>query len=175
MKKYENSKFYSFLIFLCCILLGCEKDEDNAPSTTPENNNSVNQDALIGTWKLFEIKGEDGKLYGLNEWLPLYDTIEGCQVLKGKVKHIKEIFTFRTDGLATLDYKEEYQVRSFLVQDSTNCTITYFDWDTGSDEDFVASSYSRASTNRLVFDTGDTINFQLINNILYIDNDKFRK
>ncbi len=37
-----------FFIFLCCILLGCKKDEDNAPSTTPENNNSVNQDALIG-------------------------------------------------------------------------------------------------------------------------------
>lgn len=158
------------ILLACFISIGiiaCSDDDDD--TVEPDNNGNNSATLTGGTWEAFEFEDNKGVIYGINEWVPEYDTVNGCEVVTYEDKTIKEELTFST---STVLFEGEWEGRGrTLLSTDTACNPTYTPWNTQSFNDTDTSNYEVSGTNIIVWEdsvTADTVPSEIRNGLLYI-------
>lgn len=158
--------------FISIGIIACSEDDDD--SVEPNNNNGGNNSTTLtgGTWEAFEFKDSKGLTYGLNEWVPEYDTVNGCEVVRYEDKTIKDELVIAD---STLNYEGEYEYRNRNYQqlDTTCNSITYGNWSTPQgDVDSGTYNYKIMGSNIIIWEdsiaNSDTIPYEIRSGLLYI-------
>jgi hypothetical protein len=186
----KKLKFIFFACFLACFVLACEDDDDTTtPSNTASNNgsggnnggNNNGSNSLVGTWNFQDQLGDDGNYYGINQYAPVYDTVQGCQVFDYRFMVTMGSMTFNSDSTLVENFQFTESDRTYSITDSVNCTISYGQWMANSYTEGGTYRYYTINGNKLVIDYGndtvngtvfsniDTSNYQISNGILTTD------
>lgn len=165
-------KFSKKLLLASIVAIGlfaCSEDDD---SVEPNNNGSNNSTTLMGgTWEAFEFKDSKGSKYGLNEWIPEYDTIDGCEVVLFQEKYIKDELKFY-DSTLILESDWEDRYRNHQKVDTSCNSIVYGNWTSYTGGDTTELNYEVSGGNIIIWEdllsTPDTVPYAIRNGLLYI-------
>lgn len=159
-------------ILLSCLIsiavVACSEDEDD--NVKPSNNGSATLTG--GTWEAFEFKDSKGVTYGINEWVPEYDTINGCEVVEYEEKTVRDEISFSSSEIY-IDGEWEEHNRTMTNMD-TSCNATYTPWTSGQFYSYSDTmNYKISGSDIIIWDdslsNSDTIPYAIRNGLLYID------
>lgn len=158
------------ILLACFISIGIIACSDDDDSVEP-NNNGNNSTTLTGNWEAFEFKDSKGVTYGLNEWVPDYDTVNGCEVVLYEERTIKDELTV-ADSIYYAESNWEERNRSILNSD-TSCNINYSPWSLPQGYSYTdTSNYKVSGSNIIIWDdsitNSDTIPYEIRNGLLYV-------
>lgn len=165
----KNLKLLLTLFIIGTVSFACGDDDDNDTSTLTGSNGDGASSELVGTWNAFEFVNDDGAIYQLNQDIPAFDTINGCQVIEYRTKYSKATVTFGADSSYNLDVVFTDSERTFTINDTSNCDITYGQWVSNNQDSFqeIAKYYTISST-QFVTISQDSV-FDFSGNFLYIE------
>lgn len=164
---------YLALSLILSAFIGCKDDDDTTPAETV-----VTPVTLVGYWNAFEIDGDDGAIYGLNQFVPYYDSsaVPGCAVFDYQEKYLEYSVDFKSNGMAAFVYRSVDQDRSYTVNNAATCDFTYGLWTTVNYADTTNFEYQKLNDTQLnvKFDPADPyeiMNYSIVGGVLTLDGD----
>lgn len=179
---FETMKRFK-IITLCLVVsffIACGDDDDGSIRVAGGSNNSHITTSLIGEWKLAEVLGDDGMVYGLNQDIPFYDTYTypGCNVYDYQVNVRKYSYVFETNTVGYISIDLIERNRSYTMINPATCEIVYNSWSNSNETDLSPFTYEIVGSDKIAFrqDSSmyvDTLNFSLIGNFFTIGDEDF--
>ena len=159
------------LCLIISIFAACNKDDDSGQFTS--NSLTNNRTTLIGLWNLNEFPGDDGMVYGLNQFIPFYDTttVLGCSIYDDQIMFLEFKYNFQNDSLGSRFFSIAEKVRSYTIVNATTCEIQYGPWSTDNYSDSETFKYEIIAPATLILNydgttNRDTLNYSINNNFL---------
>tara|TARA_B110000503_G_C7150919_1_gene415123 strand:+ start:1886 stop:2419 length:534 start_codon:yes stop_codon:yes gene_type:complete len=167
----KNTFKYLALSLLFTAFVACGDDDDSSPSTAASGTTT-----LIGLWKAFEFKGDDGAIYALNQFVPYYDTsaVPGCSVFDYREKYLELTYNFQTDSTGVSIYRSTDEERTYTVNNAATCDFSYGPWITDPYSDTENFTYKKLSNTELDITFGGSsssviITYSINGGILILD------
>ena len=164
---------YLVLSLILSAFIACGEDDDTSPADVDDT-----PVTLVGYWNAFEIEGDDGATYGLNQFVPYHDSlaVPGCAVFDYQEKYLEYSFDFKANGTAMFVYRSSDQDRSYTVNNAATCNFTYGAWNTVNNADTIDFEYQKLSDTQLnvKFDSTnpfEIMNYSLIGGVLILDDE----
>jgi hypothetical protein len=182
----KNTFKYLALSLLITAFVACGDDDDTSPSAaTPTGTTTpTGSSDLIGLWKAFEFKGDDGAIYALNQFIPYYDTtsVPGCNVFDYREMYLELSYNFQTDSTGVSIYRSTDEDRTYTINNAATCDFAYGPWMTSPYSETVNFTYKKLSNTELEINFSGlgsfTTSYSINGGILIIDEEddiKFRK
>jgi len=143
----KNTFKYVALFFAIAAFTACSDEDETTPGGSAPGSGGSTTTGLVGLWKAFEFKGDDGAIYALNQFVPYYDsfTIPGCNIFDYREKYLELTYNFKSDSTVTIIYRSVDEDRTYTVNNAATCDFSYGLWSTFNYSDTSTFQYSIVS------------------------------